>query len=837
MDLPLVHKKLEEQIAEAPSYEVSFRDGLSPEQVSAREKAGLVNKTKKHVTKSYAKIIFDNVFNFFNVLLIIIFVLMLFGRLVISSYFFMLILFANSMLGLIQDIHARHLVDKLRLVTEPKAKIVRRGSKLVLPVDQIVLGDIVALDAGDQISADSILVEGSISCDESLLTGEAIPVPKIIGSTIFSGTYVTKGHCHVKVVKVGAANYAETLQKQASSFRRPRSEIKTGITSIFWIAGVIAIILGLAMTITWVSRGDLTNREYYNDFILSLSGSMVAMIPAGMYLLTSLTLAVGVILLARKRMLVQELYCIEMLARVDVLCLDKTGTLTDGSMMVENIYPTSGLSDEEIEEGIRAVVYSVGDNNATALALKRRFPLPYGEVPTHVISFDSDSKYSAASFKDRGTFIVGAYGFVDARENEEAALRIDFSSKAGYRCLCLYRNKREIDKGLLPGKSDLVAVIALSDHIKEDAATNIAWFKNNGVAIRVISGDNPLTVSQIAAKVGVDGAANYVSCEGRTDAELIKMAATYTVFGRVTPEQKEVLIKAYKQQGHTVAMTGDGVNDILALKTADCSIAMASGSEAARNVSHLVSLDNDFSKLPSVVDQGRRVINNLQRTCSLFLSKTLFAMVLTVAFLVSHWIGGMTYPFSTQNMMVWEVVSIGFSAFFLALQPSDERLKGSFIENIVIKAVPSGLTEIMAVVLSMVVVIAWPGSVTTLASSSGDLSWLFSQRDQLPMTQVLVILAVISFTAVSFVVLFRVCWPLNRYRSILLICMGAFGLAFFILDAVFPRLHLLNLSWGNLSWSFPLVVFAIVAICSGFYFLVDWGIKKIAHKASGGRVI
>ena len=279
-----------------------------------------------------------------------------------------------------------------------------------------------------------------------------------------------------------------------------------------------------------------------------------AMIPAGMYLLTSLTLAVGVILLARKRMLVQELYCIEMLARVDVLCLDKTGTLTDGTMSVENVYPSSALSDEEIEDAIRSVIYSVGDNNATALALKKRYSTPYPETPTHVISFDSETKFSAASFKDKGTFILGAFGFVDAKENEEAAVRIDTSSKAGYRCLCLYRNKKEIVNGILPSGSDIVAVILLSDHIKEDAAENIAWFKKNGVSVRVISGDNPLTVSQIATKVGVDGAANYVSCEGRSEADLIKLAQSFTVFGRVTPEQKEILIKAYQRQGHTVAM-------------------------------------------------------------------------------------------------------------------------------------------------------------------------------------------------------------------------------------------------------------------------------------------
>jgi cation-transporting P-type ATPase E len=822
MKLPLTHKTLEEKIAAAPRYDVSFNDGLTPEQVQARREEGLYNKTRKHPTKSYAQIVFDNVFNFFNVLLVIIFVAMLFGHLPATSYFFMVILVANMTIGLIQDIHARHLVDRLRLLTDPKAKIVRNGTVLSLPVDDVVLGDILQLDAGDQICSDAVLVDGSCHCDESLLTGESVAVEKAVGDHVLSGSFLTKGHCRVRVEKIGAANYAETIEGKASSFRRPKSEIKSAIGQIFVFAGVITIVLGLTMTITWAAKADLSNPDSYQRFIQSTSGSLVAMIPAGMYLLTSLTLAVGVILLARKRMLVQELYCIEMLARVDVLCLDKTGTLTDGSMNVEHIYPVSDFTDEQIDRALQGIVYGTADSNATAMAIKKYYPDGNGQDVISFICFDSALKYSAASFKE-GTYVLGAPGFVKAKDNREGDVKLDSLTKAGFRVLGLYFNKTQISEGKINGTFELVALVSLSDHIKEDAASNIAWFKNNGVEIRVISGDNPITVSQIAVKVGVPNGANYVNCTGKSDAELEALSKDHTVFGRVTPEQKEVLINAYKKQGHTVAMTGDGVNDILALKSADCSIAMASGSEAARNVSYLVSLDNDFSKLPAVVDQGRRVINNLQRTCSLFLSKTLFAMTLSVIFLITQWSGQIAYPFSTQNMLVWEGVSIGVAAFFLALQPSKERLKGSFLGNILVKALPAGLTEILAVVLTYLISYFWSGSFCSATS-----------RELI--TQAAVLLAVISFTTVSYVVLFRICLPFNSYRTVLFIAMLLLGICFFVTDYFVPTIKLLNLSWKNLTWGFSLVALAIVTLCSGFYFLVDWGIRKIASKSSGGRI-
>lgn len=831
MRVPLIRNK--KKLEEAQEFNPDPSFGLSNDEVASRINGGFVNKTKKHVTKSYAQIFFDNFFNFFNILLFVIFIVMLTAHLPWSSYFFMLILFANSTLGLIQDIHARHLVDKLKVITDPKVDVLRNGKVISLATNEIVLGDIMILKAGDQIPADSIVVEGSCSVDESLLSGESAPVKKNLGSSLLSGSYLKKGTCKAQAIKVGSANYAETLQSQAASFKRPKSEIKNAIGRVFAGAGIISILFGVANLITWLLQKDVS----YEVFVGRLSGSMVAMIPAGMYLLTSLTLAVGVISLAKKRMLVQELYCIESLARVDVLCLDKTGTLTDGSMEVDHIYPVSSYRDEEITSFISKVVYSTNDSNATALALKNYFPIDsLAKKAKVVLPFDSDTKYSAASFEGEGTYILGAYGFVDAKPNMEAESRIKIAAEGGYRVLCLYKNKKETVGDKIPSKSDLLAVILIRDHIKADAKKNIEWFKKNGVAVRVISGDDPITVSQIAGKVGVEGAARYISCEGKSDDELRELSKEYTVFGRVNPEQKEVLVKAYQAQGHKVAMTGDGVNDILALKAADCSIAMASGAAAARNVSHLVSLDNGFSRLPDVVDQGRRVINNLQRTCSLFLSKTLFAIILSLGFLVSRWAGGDAYPFTTQNMLVWEILSIGFASFFLALQPSHERLKGSFLGNIMVKAIPAGFVEAFSVFLVFMIAMFWP---QCFSSYSGTSAFYGPGGLERTILRGAIVVSVLVFTSLSFISLFRFSLPLNRYRIVLFCILAVLAAGLFISDYFLPdgpATDLFGLSWENLNVYANVTILGIIVFCTGLYFLLDLLVRKIACKISRGEI-
>lgn len=815
--------------------------GLSSQEVEKLKKEGKTNKTKKHVTKTYSEIIIGNVFNFFNIVLFVIAGIMIWAAvgwpgksnpIKFTSFAFLAILILNVLIGLIQDVRARILVDKLRLVTEPKAKVIRDGKETQINIDEIVLGDVVKLDIGDQIPADSILVEGFCSCDESMLTGEAVPIKKAIGDHLFAASFLTKGHCYVKVEKVGSDNYAETLQKQASFFKRPKSEIKNGINRIFAFAGIASIVIGLMMVVSWFLTTFVNDKTIFTDpnnlefpkFVSKLSGSMVSMIPAGLYLLTSLTLAVGVIMLSKKKMLVQELYCIEMLARVDVLCLDKTGTLTDGRMSVSAIIPIG--DPNEVNLAASFVTHATGDKNPTALALLDRFP---GAPELEVLAtspFDSETKYSAATTNGR-TYVLGAYGFVDSNKVAKAENGIKDASENGYRVLCVYRNPNELKNGKIQGKSTLIGYVLIEDHIKEDAARNIAWFKGNGVAVKIISGDSPVTVSSIAKRVGLDNPDLYVSCEGKSNDELKELALTHSIFGRVTPEQKEIIVKALQEAGHTVGMTGDGVNDILALKAADCSIAMASGSDAAKNVSHLVSLNDDFSRLPDVVDQGRRVINNLQRTCSLFLSKTFFAVALSLIFLISSLIpGGDSYPFMTNNMFAWEYITIGISAFFLALQPSHEKLKSSFLKNILVKALPAGIVEVLAVLMCLACVSLFPNFLVHDGASAYELAF--------------VTLSVISFSSVSVVVLLKVCMPLNKYRTVVFFSMAAATVLIFSIDffarASDGRGYLMRLNWDGFNYGFAIAAIVIPAACGGIYFFINWGIEKIASKLTKGEI-
>lgn len=826
--MKIVNKKINELISAATPFEVNPSQGLNKEQVETRKKEGLSNKTKKQVTKTYPQILFDNLFNFLNIILFVVFILMVLAKLSFANYFFMIILTANIVIGIIQDINARRMVDKLRVVTDPKAKVIRDGREWELPVNEVVLSDIVRLSNGDQICADSIVRSGEVSVDESLLTGESVPVRKKEGDLIYSGTFLTKGECLAEVCKVGAANYAETLRSHASEFNRPKSEIKQSINSIVLICGIMAICFGATQFITFTIQGLNDGLSFFDMYgsmnpslsslIGSVSGSMVAMLPTGMFLLTSLTLAVGVISLAKKRVLVQQLYCIEMLARIDMLCLDKTGTLTDGTMaLTETITFGRNTQPSEIGYLVSAILHFTRDSNPTAEALSKAFGSSCNEQMVASIPFDSELKYSAVSLADEGTYVFGAYGFVPAKENIEVKQTIASKANEGYRCLVVARNKKYIKDGKVPDGCEIIGVLVLSDHIKDDARENIKWFKDSGVEIRVISGDDPVTVSEIAKRVGVPNAEACVSLEGKSLEETSKLAGMYSVFGRVNPEQKAVLVSAYKNMGKKVAMTGDGVNDILALKVADCSIAMASGSEAARNVSHLVALDSDFSKLPDVVFQGRRVINNLQRTCSLFVTKTIFAIVISTIFIVSMLAGGKSYPYTTANMFLWEFLTIGVSSFFLALQPSNEKLQGSFLRNILVKAVPAGLTEIFAALIPFVIYLGWPNAL----SMSGSNAWEAART-----------CSVLSFTLMSFLALFRICVPFNKYRTVLFIGLSILGALiiggdiYFYFSRNLAASPILRLQWNNLSWGFYLITTLNIFIFGALYFLFDRRVVK-----------
>lgn len=691
-------KQAEEEIKYPRYYDTDLFVGLTSEIVEQRKEDNLVNKVSDGKGKTVMGIIFSNFFTFFNMLYFVITILFI----VLKSYdnlMFLTTIIPNLIIGIIQEIKAKRMMDKLSLMSAPTTTVIRDGEKLEIPVSEIVLDDIIFYTAGKQICADSIVLEGFIEVNESLLTGEADAILKQPGDLLLSGSFVVSGMAVARVDKVGKDNYIEKLSKDAKMYLKPRSEILRSLNGI--IKFVSLIIIPLAV-MTYLTSSANAPRDYLGFLnkqgIIKAASSMLAMIPAGLFLLTSMALFVSVIRLARVKTLVQELYCIEMLARVNMLCLDKTGTITDGTMRVTDCIEIKNPTDYTIREIIGSMMQTFEETNPTADALINYFEKNTVLKATDKIPFSSKRKFSAVTFGDIGTFVLGAPEFVLTSGFDRIAAKVERYAAQGNRVLLLGLTKSKVKPDETPRGVTPVCLIILEDHIRDDAIETIEYFKQNGVDIKVISGDNPVTVSKIALRAGIEGAERYISLAGLTDDEVRDSVFEYNVFGRVSPEQKRILIKTLKEHKKTVAMTGDGVNDILALKEADCSIAMASGSEAARYVSHLVLMDSNFSSMPRVVQEGRRVINNIQKTSTLYLVKTLFSILLTIMYIILGTQTGairMPYPFSAKNLYLIEWFAIGIPSFFLALQPNRELVQGRFLPNVVKSVLPGALTVVI----------------------------------------------------------------------------------------------------------------------------------------------
>lgn len=732
-------------------YEVNPEEGLSSYQVDERVSQKLTNVTKRVVGKTYMQIIRDNVLNFFNILLFVIGIFMLIAQ-KYDSLFFLAILIPNIAIGLYEDIHARKLMDKLSIVTAPSATVIRNGLKETIKSENIVLDDIVELKSGMQICADSVLVSGSLLVNESLLTGESRSISKVVGDEVLSGSFVFSGNALVRVMKVGPDSYVETLQASAQKFKRSPSEILRSLRMMFRVIGIVVIISGIMMVATSIATGMFDNYQNFQTAIGAISGSMVSMIPSGLYLLTSLALATAVINLSKHQARVQDFYSVEMLARTNVLCVDKTGTITDGTMNVFKIVPFGASNEITISSIVGDFAALSEDDNATMNALKKYFTLPSHTQAREKLNFNSDNKYSAITFASGVTYVLGATDCINLVNKAGIMHRVSEYTAHGYRVLVLAKATGGIRNNKVEGICEAIGMVILQDHIKEDAIETFKWFKENNVEIKVISGDDAQTVSEIARQVGIENADRYISLAGMPIEQVKLIAKAYNVFGRVTPEQKEALVIALKEEGNTVAMTGDGVNDILALKRADCSIAMASGSEAAKNVSHIVLLDSNFSHLPNVVAQGRRVINNLQRTGSLFLAKTMFAATLTlIAIITKFFYQDINFPFLTNHLYIWEFAFIGFSSFFLALEPNSERLTGKFLNNILKKATPPAVASILGVIIIF--------GLYHLNKNGVMYTGIYS-RDAA------IVMCVIMFTTIAAFTCFKTCLPFNKYRLI-----------------------------------------------------------------------
>lgn len=716
--------------------------GLTAEQVRERLENGYSNKAPVSAEKSVAEIFKDNIFTYFN---LVFFVLALLVASVGSfkNLTFFPIVVINTAIGIIQELRARRTLSRLKLETEPRAVVVRDGETLTVPAEQAVLDDIAIFSAGNHIYADAVVVEGECRVNEALITGEADEVVKGPGSALLSGSFVVSGSCKARLDKVGADSYASQLTAEAKKqTRRETSVILQSLTRLVQIIGFLIIPLGIGL---YIQQSSYLGRPVV-DSVVSTVGALVGMIPEGLYLLVSIALTVSVLRLAQKKTLVHDMGCIETLARVDVLCLDKTGTITETNMSVSQVIPVSDAPLEKITQMLADFSAAMEADNETMRALQREFAGRAKHRASSVQPFSSEKKFSAAAFSGLGSLVLGAPEKILPGMDENLSRLIEEHSQSGGRVLLLAVSQAPLSRQPAEDVKPL-ALVVLTNALRADAARTFEYFTKQGVAIKVISGDNPLTVSSVAQQAGIPGAEKYVDASTlTTHRKIVRAVEEYTVFGRVTPDQKRRLVRALKAQGHTVAMTGDGVNDVLALKEADCGIAMASGSDVACHVAQLVLLDSNFASLPSVVAEGRKVINNITRSASLYLTKNIFSFLLTLCALIF----ALTYPVTPSQLVLYNAAFIGIPSFFLALEPNTERVRGKFLLGAFLRALPSGLVNFLALL-----------TLLTLAPRYG-----------IPEAQ-LITMATFIIGFVGLLTLLRLCFPFNTLRIALVVAMSA----------------------------------------------------------------
>ena len=782
--------------------------GLTEAQVASRNEQGLKNSAPKKFSKTYGSIFFGNIFTFFNFLCVFAAVALALAHAPVSQFTFVLIFSCNIVVAIVQEIRAKVKIDKLSILSAPTAKVLRGGKKKEIPVDEIVLDDVLFLSSGQQIPADCVMLDGAGDVNEALLTGESVPIKKAEGDALLAGSFVTGGRLTARVDKIGADTYINRLTARAKKYKRPNSEIINSIYLFIKLIGLMIVPVAVCMFFTnlkaeGIEWADIQARGGFMQILLSTGtfdsviqktfSVVIGMIPSGLLLLTTVALSVGMIRLAKYNTLVQDMYSLEMLARVNVLCLDKTGTITDGRMRVSDCVLLNNPTEYTVDDILGSMLASLDDNNQTSIALYERFGHSSALQATAQIPFSSVRKLSAVSFGDVGTFAMGAPEFVLKPMTARVEKLVKQYAQMGLRVLVLAHTPGQILGDKLPVLFRPVAIITLSDNIRPDAIDTIRWFKKNDVAVKVISGDNPVTVSEVARRAGIVNASQFISLEGLSPLEVETAANEYTVFGRVTPEQKAILIRSIKKAGNTVAMTGDGVNDILAMKEADCAVSVASGSEAARNVSNLVLQDNNFASMPKIVNEGRRVINNIKNSASLYIMKTLLTLILAVICIST----GSKYFFTTNNMILYEVLISAVPSFVLSLQPNNSRVKGKFIPFVISRALPGAITMALGIVTLDIINQSSLAYIFDFAKASGETISLYE-----PML-------ILSLTFTGLVMLLRICQPLNLIRTVLF----AFCSAACVAVLTIPMLgELIYEGWSEIDFSITQILLIVVLV-------------------------
>lgn len=738
-------------------------NGLTAAEVNARIEAGKINIADDSSDRTTGKIIRDNLLTYFNLIFLVITVLLCIAG-AFRDLTFLPIIIGNILIGIVQELRAKKTLDKMKILNAGHAVVIREGKRQKVTAEELVIDDLVWLSSGDAICADSVVVSGEITVNESMLTGEADGIVKKENEELLSGSFVVSGEGYARLTRVGNDSYISKLTNEAKALKK--GEESEMIRSINMFVKVIGIII-IPMSVILFVQAFVFRNASFRTSITSMVASIIGLIPEGLYLLTTLALAVSMMKLAKDKVLLHDMKSIESLARVDVLCVDKTGTITKPEMTVTEIVSC----DDSMNEVFTDYVMSSIDNNATAVALKKYLNdnnvVNGKRTASKVYPFNSTVKYGAMAFND-DYYVLGAPEFIIKTGFNNLKDDISQYTTKGYRVIVLAKAESLTRDGVIDGEILPLGFVVLANEIRDNAVETFTYFKEQGVAIKVISGDNPATVSEVARQAGIENAEKYVDASTLTDNLMISEAiAKYMVFGRVTPKQKQQFVKALKMQGHTVAMTGDGVNDILALKDADCSVAMASGSEATAQAAQIVLLDSDFSRMPEIVLEGRRVVNNVQRSASLFLVKNLFSLLLTIFSTVLM----ISYPLMPSQVSLISMFTIGIPGFLLALEPNKSRIKGHFLGNVLLKALPAGLTDFFAVSALVICGHVFNIPSTDIATAS-----------------------TLLIAVVGFMIMIKISHPFNKFKYGIL-ALNIFGLIFcgLFLDNLFAMSDMSNI--------------------------------------------
>ncbi len=780
-----------------PFYDTDPELGLSSTQAKQRREAGLTNAAPDSAGKTEKQIVLENCLTFFNLVFIILAVVLLIGGSSVKNMTFLIVVLCNTLIGIYQEIRAKRAVDKLTLVAAQQVRTVRDGRVVSIRSDLLVRDDVVEFGPGDQICADAVLLTGTLQANEALVTGEEDAIHKNPGDALKSGSFVVAGHGRARLTAVGAEAFAARLSQEAKADpHATKSEMMRSLDRLIRVVGIALIPVGVALFYMQFAVTGNPLRQSTEGTVTALIG----MIPEGLYLLTSVAMAASALKLTRRKVLVQDMNCIETLARVDVLCLDKTGTITESVMEVDNVVPLSHDAPEYLEQVFTAYYSGIEPDNDTTRAMQDMFAGETSWKCLQRIPFTSKTKWSAAVFQGHGAFVIGAPEFIMGRRYAELQEAVEGWSSAGFRVLLVARyNSTLREEKLEPDRLEPLALVLLTNRIRKEAPDTIAYFVQQGVSVKVISGDNPVTVSEVARRAGIQNAQKYVDAGTLEEEEDFRWAVeNCTVFGRVTPDKKKKLIQAFKRRGHTVAMTGDGVNDVLAMKEADCGIAMASGAQAASQVAQIVLLKSDFSAMPSIVGEGRRVINNIQRAATLFLVKNIFSLGLALISLITQW----AYPLVPMHLTVISALTIGVPSFCLAMEPNYERVKGRFLPTVLRRALPGGLTNIFVVLMAQA----------------------FMEIFELPLAQTSTVCVAI-LAVVGLLVLYQTCKPFDKFRVLIwtamataLVCCFTFFGSFFELAEGTPQSSLIMVTLLIMT---PTVFFVVQGV-------FDWFDKVIA---------